>query len=71
MKGGNSTNGTPIQLYACHGGAAQIWHLQPDGTLRGLGGKCIDVYAYNPNDGAQLVLWDCIGGANQRWAFVP
>ncbi|GGN12442.1 hypothetical protein FHR83_003593 [Actinoplanes campanulatus] len=35
-----------------------------------LNNKCLDVSAWNPDNGAQVVMWDCHGGANQQWNMV-
>ena len=39
--------------------------------IKGLGGRCLDVYGYNSADGARLVTWDCHGDVNQRWRLAP
>jgi hypothetical protein len=37
-------------------------------TLRSeLNNKCLEIYAFNANNGAQVGMWDCWGGANQSW----
>jgi glucosylceramidase len=63
--GGNSANGTPVQLYDCNSTVAQRWTMAADGTVRALG-KCLDVTDRSTADGAPQ-LWDCTGGANQQW----
>jgi hypothetical protein len=35
VKGANTADGTPIQLYRCDGTAAQQWKLEADGTPAG------------------------------------
>lgn len=67
VAGGNSANGTPVQLHGCNGTVAQQWTRGADGTLRALG-KCLDVTGRATVDGAQLQLWDCGGTPNQQWA---
>lgn len=37
------------------------------GPLRGLDGKCLDVWESNSTDGTRIVLWPCNGGASQQW----
>lgn len=32
-------------------------------------GKCLDVYAFSHDEGAQVTQWDCWGGANQLWSY--
>ncbi|MEO5894967.1 MAG: DUF1800 family protein [Vicinamibacterales bacterium] len=34
-------------------------------------GKCADVAAVSPDDGARLQQWSCHGGANQQWRIEP
>src|SRR5690349_13907116 len=29
--------------------------------------KCLELYAFNNANGADVVTWDCWGGANQQW----
>ncbi|WP_261377209.1 ricin-type beta-trefoil lectin domain protein [Amycolatopsis bartoniae] len=67
VAGGNSANGTAVQLYDCNNSVAQQWTRAADGTLRALG-KCLDVTGQSTADGAKLQLWDCGGTANQQWA---
>ena len=66
VAGGNSANGTAVQLWTCNGSAAQQWTAGTDGTLRALG-KCRDVKDVGTANGTKLQIWDCAGGANQRW----
>ena len=37
------------------------------GTVRGYGGRCVDVQAANAADGTAVQLFDCNGTAAQRW----
>ncbi|MFJ5262211.1 ricin-type beta-trefoil lectin domain protein [Streptomyces sp. NPDC088387] len=67
VAGGNSANGTPVQLYDCNGSSAQQWTVGSDGTIRVLG-KCLDATGNGTADGTQLQLWDCNGSGAQRWA---
>ncbi|MFD4144538.1 ricin-type beta-trefoil lectin domain protein [Streptomyces sp. NPDC058572] len=70
VKGAGTSDGTPIQLYACNGTAAQSWKLEPDGTLRALG-KCLDVQYAKTENGSLLGLNTCHGAGNQRWEKLP
>jgi hypothetical protein len=37
-------------------------------TIRSvMNNKCLEIYAFNNNNGADVVTWDCWGGANQHW----
>ncbi|ROQ98582.1 beta-glucanase (GH16 family) [Streptomyces sp. 2132.2] len=68
VAGGNTANGTPVQLYDCNGSPAQQWTAAADGTLRALG-KCLDVTGGNTADGTPVQLYDCNGTPAQRWAL--
>jgi RHS repeat-associated protein len=61
-----TTNGNPVQIYTCNGGAAQNATMYPDGTIRILG-KCLDLYANGTTNGTKVELWDCTGAPNQVW----
>lgn len=68
VNGGNSANGTAIQLYDCNGTAAQQWAYN-SGVLRVFGdvNKCLDVTGGVPDNGTPLQLYDCNGTAAQQW----
>lgn len=68
VTGGNSTNGTAIQLYDCNGTAAQQWAYN-SGVLRVFGdvNKCLDVTGGVSDNGTPLQLYDCNGTAAQQW----
>jgi streptogrisin C len=68
VAGGSTASGTVIQIANCSGNPAQQFVLSAAGDLvNPQANKCIDIDAWNPNDGARLILWDCTGGANQKW----
>ncbi|MEV3970649.1 RICIN domain-containing protein [Streptomyces sp. NPDC050698] len=58
---------TKVQLWACHGGANQVWQSYNGGYRNPASGRCLDVPGSSTADGTQLVLWDCNGGSNQKW----
>ncbi|WP_412542390.1 RICIN domain-containing protein [Longispora sp. K20-0274] len=60
VPGSVTTDGTPLVLWDCHGGANQAWNRPGDGTLRALG-KCATVA------GSNVVLSACTGAATQQW----
>ncbi|MET0423880.1 MAG: ricin-type beta-trefoil lectin domain protein [Actinoplanes sp.] len=65
---GSTANGAVIQIATCSGNPAQQFVLSAAGDLvNPQANKCVDIDAWNGNDGARLVLWDCVGGANQKW----
>ncbi|MFE7951158.1 polymorphic toxin-type HINT domain-containing protein [Streptomyces sp. NPDC057426] len=63
VQGASTADGTPIQLYTCHGKAAQQWQMS-GGTLKALG-KCATVSAM------KLVLSACNGGDAQKFTHRP
>ncbi|MET7703803.1 ricin-type beta-trefoil lectin domain protein [Streptomyces sp. NPDC005485] len=64
--GGNSANGTAVEIRTCDGSTAQTWAARSDGTLRALG-KCLDATGRGTNNGTKIEVWDCNGGTNQQW----
>jgi beta-glucanase (GH16 family) len=65
LAGKCATAGPTVNLAACHGGAAQTWTWEPDGTVRS-GGQCLDAGS-GPADGSRPVLASCSGAAGQKW----
>ncbi|MER6394990.1 TIM-barrel domain-containing protein [Kitasatospora sp. NPDC001603] len=61
LPGSASTPGTQPALYGCHGGPNQRWTFQPNGTLTGLGGSCLDGGA------AVAAVQTCNGSSGQQW----
>ncbi|MCP2245896.1 RICIN domain-containing protein, partial [Lentzea aerocolonigenes] len=41
----------------------QKWSLQANGSITGIGGKCLDV------TGTRVQLWSCNGSGAQRWTL--
>ncbi len=66
--GGNTTNGTAIDLYSCVGDATQQWTFPGDGTIR-TAGKCMDVAGAGTADGTKVQLYDCNGTPAQQWVY--
>ncbi|MYX94959.1 virulence factor, partial [Streptomyces sp. SID486] len=74
VAGGGKTNGTPVQVYTCNGGAAQKWQLWAtyDGgrTLRNPNsGKCLEVLNGATADGTKVQIRDCGSAKAQQWKF--
>jgi hypothetical protein len=72
--GQSTDNGTGVQIWDCWGGMNQAWNVGTDGTIRGIGGKCLDanIPDHNPADatnGTPVQIYDCWGGANQNWTL--
>jgi hypothetical protein len=69
VRGANSANFTPVQVYTCNGSSAQQWTVvQAGSTLHALG-KCLDINAGGTANGATIDLYDCNNTAAQ--VFVP
>ena len=68
VSGGNTRNGTQIQIYRCNMTAAQKWRFI-DGSLHGIGGKCLDVSGGNTANGTKVQLYSCNNTAAQKWSF--
>ena len=66
LNGGNTTNGTAVQLWDCDNAGAQNWTASPDGALQN-SGKCLDATGQGTGNGTLLDIWDCNGGSNQVW----
>ncbi|WP_430785331.1 glycoside hydrolase family 19 protein [Actinoplanes sp. G11-F43] len=66
--GGNTADGTAIDLYPCVGDATQQWTRPGDGTVR-TAGKCLDVSNAGTADGTRIQLWTCNGTVAQRWEY--
>jgi hypothetical protein len=62
--------GAPVELHTCVGGAAQIWTVQLDETLR-LGGLCLDTAGEAADLGTPIVLGTCNGSPTQGWTQQP
>lgn len=67
VQGGTDASGSPVVLATCSNAPAQRWTFGDDGTIRGIGGKCLTVHGVDtavtnvssiPN-GTALELDDC------------
>ncbi|WP_435129356.1 ricin-type beta-trefoil lectin domain protein [Actinacidiphila sp. bgisy144] len=68
VTGGNSSDGTALQLYDCNGTVSQTWSMPGDGTLRAMG-KCMDVRGGSGADGTPARLYTCDGSPTQQWTL--
>ena len=62
-------NGGRVQLWDCHGGSNQQWHLEGTAIVAA-NGKCLDADGgpyQSRSNGARVQVWDCHGGPNQQW----
>jgi hypothetical protein len=65
LAGGNSANGTKVDIWSCNGKSNQRWAVQPNETVQ-IRGKCLDIAGKAAN-GTKVDLWQCTGKANQFW----
>jgi Ricin-type beta-trefoil lectin domain/Glycosyl hydrolases family 16 len=69
VRGANTANFTPVQVYTCNGTSAQQWTVvQAGSTLQALG-KCMDINGGGTADGTTVDLYDCNDTAAQ--VFIP
>ncbi|MCS0604688.1 ricin-type beta-trefoil lectin domain protein [Streptomyces sp. LP11] len=74
VQGAGKTNGTPVQVYTCNGGASQKWQRWAtyDGgyTLMNPNSfKCLEVLNGATADGTKIQIRDCGSGKAQQWKF--
>ncbi|MEV6012465.1 ricin-type beta-trefoil lectin domain protein [Streptomyces sp. NPDC051976] len=65
---GDSSDGTPLDLYDCNGTAAQSWTRPGNGTVTAMG-KCMDVSGGSSADGTPVQIYTCNGSASQQWTY--
>ena len=70
MLGGSNNDGAVVQTWECNGYSQQNWNIGSDGTIKTVGGKCLDADRYD-SDGyhANVSVWGCSGGSNQKWSI--
>jgi beta-glucanase (GH16 family) len=69
VRGANSANFTPVQVYTCNGTNAQQWSVvQAGSTLHALG-KCLDINGGGTANGTTVDLYDCNNTGAQ--VFIP
>jgi hypothetical protein len=61
-----NTEGNPIGVGSCDGGAGQTWSPYSDGTLRVQGG-CLDVVSAGTTSGTNVDWYPCNGTSAQVW----
>jgi alpha-galactosidase len=72
VNGGQTANGTKVQIWDCGNGANQRWTPTAANELRVYGGTlCLDAYDNQTAAGTKVELWSCNGGANQQWRLNP
>jgi endo-1,4-beta-xylanase len=70
--GGQTANGTPLEIWDSNGGANQHWRADANGdgtyTLTNLAsGRVLDEPGSQTANGTRVEVWDSNGGANQHW----
>jgi hypothetical protein len=68
VRGANSANSTPVQVYTCNGSNAQQWTVASGNTLQALG-KCLDIIGGGTANGTKVDLYSCNSTGAQ--VFVP
>ena len=63
---GDTSDGTPMMLFHCHGSPNQNWILT-GGTVSGENGVCLDVSGSVPRDGTPIIVVQCNGRSSQKW----
>ena len=63
---GDTNDGTPVNLFHCHGSANQNW-VVGSGTISGENGVCLDVLGSVAKDGVAVIIVQCNGRPSQRW----
>jgi hypothetical protein len=69
VRGANSANFTPVQVYTCNGTNAQQWTVVAAGSTLHALGKCMDINGGGTADGTTVNLYDCNNTAAQ--VFIP
>jgi hypothetical protein len=67
VPGGNTANGTQVQLADCGSEAGQRWTYTAGKALVVYGNKCLDASGQGSADGTAVIIWDCNGQTNQQW----
>jgi ricin-type beta-trefoil lectin protein len=65
---GDTTPGTLVQIYPCHGGPNQQWTFFTNGEIQVLG-QCLDIPSGNAAPNTLVQIYPCHGGPNQQWTF--
>ncbi|CCK26942.1 glycosyl hydrolase family 31 [Streptomyces davaonensis JCM 4913] len=66
IPGANTTTGTQLVIWDCHGGPNQTWQLSSDGTVRALG---VCMTAATLTDLAPVTLSPCTAAPTQQWTY--
>jgi hypothetical protein len=67
VRGANSANFTPVQVYTCNGTNAQQWTVVEAGSTLHALGSCLDVNGAGTANGTTVDLYTCNGTGAQVW----
>ncbi len=75
IKGGGTTDGSPLQIFSSNGSGAQQWHIiqQGNGTyalLNPQSGRYLDVVGGGTNNGAHVDIYDNNNSCAQQWSII-
>jgi chitinase len=66
VRGANTADFTPVQIFTCNGTTAQQWTVASNGTLQALG-KCAGVHHGGVTNGTTVDLYHCNNTGGQVW----
>jgi chitinase len=66
VRGANTADFTPVQVFTCTGTGAQKWTVAGNGTLQALG-KCMGVHHGGTTNGTTVDLYHCNNTGGQVW----
>ncbi|WP_231494929.1 arabinofuranosidase catalytic domain-containing protein [Cellulomonas sp. KRMCY2] len=70
VTGNGTANFSPVELWTCNGGGAQVWIPQPDGSLKNpQSGRCLDDPMGVTTNGTDLQIYDCNGNTAQQFTI--
>ncbi len=72
VQGADPTDGTPVNIFGCHGGENQTWRLDLTSVPQrvvGIGGKCLIPDFDHPSGDIRVVIGEC-GGPDDLWQLV-
>jgi hypothetical protein len=69
VRGANTADFTPVQVYTCNGTNAQRWTVVEAGSTLHALGKCMDINGGGTADGTTVDLYDCNNTGAQ--VFIP
>jgi hypothetical protein len=69
VRDGMTADGTPIDLFQCHGSPNQRWFIGR-GQISENFGSCLDIQGGASVDGAAIILVTCNGRPSQQWQVI-